>query len=83
MKIRDPKIDPQEDDVLEKHGVRVLTRTVIGRNGNDVKYSNSAGRTFTCWITTWREWAKDAKAVKIAQQPPESGHPAAPDLAGY
>ena len=65
--MRNPKLDPQPGDVLVKHSAsRVLKRTVKARRGNDIDYGNSGGNHFTCWITTWQEWATDAKVETIA-----------------
>lgn len=66
--MRDPKIDPQPGDVIRKQSAaREIVRTVIARRGFNVDYSNNGGRKFTCWITTWKAWAQDAKVIKTAQ----------------
>ncbi len=65
---RDPKIDPQVGDVLNKGGIR---RRMTKRLGGEVKYTrimpSGSVREGWCFITTWKAWAKDAVVEKAAE----------------
>lgn len=55
--------DPQVGDSVEK-GRKV--RTVIARNGNDIRYKTENGLEKECFITTWQSWCRDAtKATTV------------------
>ncbi len=64
---RDPRIDPRPRDVIEKGSKQ---RQVTERNGNEITYQNkwglSGARRGSCWITTWRDWAKDSEVIHVS-----------------
>jgi hypothetical protein len=71
---RDPRTDPQKGDRLEKQmKTCVRTRTVTNRVGFEIVYFESHwswgaraminSQPKTCWISTWMEWAREAKVV--------------------
>lgn len=67
---RDPLIDPQPGDcVMKKNKVRLVRK----REGSSIVYvlvrhpkdypEESFSRAMSCWITTWQEWCRTAKAL--------------------
>jgi hypothetical protein len=64
---RDPRVDPQPGDRLERQLKScVRTRTVVERKGFDVYYTEDVGsqKRKNCWISTWMEWAREARVVR-------------------
>jgi hypothetical protein len=58
---RDPKVDPQPGDILEKDGFR---RQVTSRRGSNVLWCRTLlHETRLCFISTWVKWAKTATVV--------------------
>ncbi len=60
---RDPRVDPQAGDIIEKvstHGGVTRRRTVTRRDGNDIYYTDQSGQAKKCWISSWLEWARMA-----------------------
>lgn len=41
------------------------TRRVTKREGYEIAYTDK-GAAKTCWISTWMEWAREAKVIKSA-----------------
>ena len=63
--MRNPRIDPQEGDVLEhQSGER---RAVIARQLEDSKVRYRDGSTVSeCSAIEWREWAKQTSILGLA-----------------
>lgn len=62
---RDKRNMPLPGDCFRKRNKRGtwMKRVVVSSLvpvGNEVYYESGNGRK-TCWITTWRDWAKDAE----------------------
>ena len=67
---RDPRVDPRPGDAMRKGKI---ARFVTERDGNHIIYARKVGEvprasgSFTCWITTWQDWAKDATVLHVAE----------------
>lgn len=63
MSARDPRIDPQPGDVIEKNG----DRRVVLRVANDSVFYDDAEvvgfRFKSCWLTEWQQWAQGTVVV--------------------
>ncbi len=66
---RDPLVDPQPGDKIQRvsDSGLVRTREVINRVDNDIFYRDQAGREKKCWIATWMEWGRIADVVTTAK----------------
>lgn len=66
--MRDPKIDPQPGDKIQRtsNSGLVSTREVKRRVDNDIFYIDRHGKEKKCWIATWMEWARLADVVNTA-----------------
>lgn len=67
---RDPRETPVAGDVLERQGkMFCMTRTVLEKTPKAprglVKYRTKTGNELSCWLPTWRAWAKSATVVKM------------------
>lgn len=69
MTQRDPKIDPQNGDIVRATQFKnERERHVAGRRGNHVDYlAVTAKKTVqkNCWITTWQDWCRINKVDVI------------------
>lgn len=64
MEKRDPRVDPKARDQVGDRFVSLIFQ-------NNVKYrkrtaKGNYGTLRTCWITTWRDWAKDKEIFYVA-----------------
>ena len=60
---RDPRVDPQPNDVVEKDGLR----RVVLRVANDSVFYDDAEvvgfRFKSCWLTEWQQWAQGSVVI--------------------
>lgn len=69
---RDPRLDPQPGDVIEKHspsGGETRIRTVTKRVDNNIHYRDQTGKERVCWIASWLDWARMATLPGQATEP--------------
>ncbi len=69
MSDRDPRLNPQAGDVIEKSTNigTTLTRTVVRRENNDIFYTSGDNvKVRKCWISTWMEWCRDSEVKTVA-----------------
>ncbi len=62
---RDPRTDPHAEDVLrKKNKVRTVSHTY---HFGEVFYYPGASKVLrSCWITTWRDWCRNAEVLHVA-----------------
>ena len=63
---RDPRVDPQSDDIVGRRSVQVITHRDTGIV-TAVIWSESATKWGTMTIKSWRRWAKKQKVTHAAE----------------
>ena len=67
---RDPRVDPRPGDVVRKGRItRFVTEGYRGRivYAKRVSEVPRASGSFSCWITTWQDWARNATVLHVAE----------------